>query len=208
MRRGPESRTDLQPPFDAAVVMPTTLRPSLLKAVRSVFAQDYSGRIQILIGIDVPEGDKAILERLDAECPERIAITTLDLGYSTAKRHGGPYDVWSGGGLRTILSYAANSTHVAYLDDDNWWAPHHLSDLLRAIEGFDCAFALRWFVDGASEEILGLDDFISVGPGKGAYTDGSFHGLVDTNCLMVNKARCHALLPYWSISLLCDRRRR
>ena len=47
---------DLQTSFDVAVVMPTLLRPSLKRAVESVFAQDVRGRVQILIGVDVAEG--------------------------------------------------------------------------------------------------------------------------------------------------------
>jgi len=43
--------------FDAAVVMPTLLRPSLERAVRSVFAQDLGGRIQLLIGVDCPSSE-------------------------------------------------------------------------------------------------------------------------------------------------------
>jgi hypothetical protein len=38
-----------QTPFDVAVVIPTVLRPTLLRAVRSIFRQDLKGRIQILI---------------------------------------------------------------------------------------------------------------------------------------------------------------
>ena len=40
-----------------------------------------------------------------------------------------------GGALKTFLSYAANSLYVTYLDDDNWYAPEHLSTMLAAIAG-------------------------------------------------------------------------
>ena len=39
--------------YAVAVIIPTTLRPELCRAVRSVFAQDFPGSVQILIGIDV-----------------------------------------------------------------------------------------------------------------------------------------------------------
>jgi len=38
--------------FDAAVVIPTTLRPTLARAIESVYAQRFTGTIQILIGLD------------------------------------------------------------------------------------------------------------------------------------------------------------
>ena len=40
--------------FDVAVVIPSLLRPTLPRALRSVFAQDFQGSVQILIGIDAP----------------------------------------------------------------------------------------------------------------------------------------------------------
>ncbi len=162
---GPQANNQsLQPPFDAAVVMPTILRDTLPRAVRSVFAQEWPGRIQILIGVDVAKGDRDMLRQLGAECPERMAITVFDPGYSTAQTNGGIYHNTHGGSLNTVLSYAANSRRIAYLDDDNWWAPHHISDLLDVIEGFDWAFTYRWFVDPGTQEVICADDFESVAP--------------------------------------------
>ena len=193
----------MQAPFDAAVIIPTVLRETLLQAVRSVFAQEHPGRIQILIGVDVAQGDRGILRQLCEECPDRMAITIFDPGYSTAKIHGGIYQNAYGGSLRTVMSYAANSARLAYLDDDNWWAPHHLGDLLNAIDGFDWAFTYRWFVDGGARNVLCVDDFESIGPGRGIYKN-KLGGFIDANCLMIDKTKCHWVLPQWSIPLLDD----
>ena len=190
---------DSQIPFDAAVVVPTVLRPSLLGAIRSVFAQDLPGRIQILIGIDRPLGDRSILDRLSAECPSHMHLSILDLGYSTSVRHGGIYSNAYSGALRTILSYAANSPRVAYLDDDNWWAPTHLSDLIAALEGHDWAFSHRWYVDSATDAPLAIDRWESVGLG-GAFAE-DFGGFVDTSSLMLEKGRCHMVFPLWAIAM-------
>lgn len=185
--------------FDAAVVIPTVLRPSLLGAVRSVFAQDIRGRVQILIGIDKPLGDPAMLDRLRAECPAHMHLTVLDLGYSTSARHGGVYSNGYSGALRTILSYAANSPRVAYLDDDNWWAPSHLSDLVAALDGHDWAYSYRWYVDPATDAPLAIDRWESVGLG-GAFAE-RFGGFVDTSSLMLEKGRCHMVFPLWAIAM-------
>jgi predicted SAM-dependent methyltransferase len=187
-------------PFDVAVIIPTILRPSLLEAVRSIFAQDYPGRIQILIGVDKPVGDLGLLDQLIAECPSRFSITILNLGYSTSTAHGGLCTNQFGGDLRTILSFVANSDRLCYLDDDNWWAPHHISNLMEVIPGFDWAFSYRWYVDGNDDRVLCVDDFESVGPGRGIHKT-KFNGFVDTNCLMLTRSRCRDVLQYWSVPL-------
>lgn len=187
-------------PFDAAVIIPTALRPSLIRAVRSVFNQDIAGRVQILIGVDDDGRDpgRKTLSELQAHCPDNMMLTVLDPGYSTSQYRGGIYPVRSGGALRTAMSYLANSERVAYLDDDNWWAHDHLSSLLAAIEGFDWAFSLRWYVHPHTLEPMGVDLTESVGPGKG-YHKARFNGFVDTNCLMIDKMRCHWALPAWTV---------
>lgn len=192
-------QADLQRPFDASVVVPTTLRPSLLQAVRSIYAQDLQGRIQILIGIDHGHDAAGVLPVLRAECPPHVALTVIDPGYSTSQRHGGLYPNFFGGALRTCLSYLANSRRVAYLDDDNWWAPAHLSSLVAAIDGKAWAHSLRVFVDSRLDTVLCNDDWEAVGPGRGLF-NAQFGGFVDTNTLMLDKLACHDVLPAWSMS--------
>lgn len=183
---------------DAAVIVPTTLRPSLARALRSVYAQDFAGRVQIMLGIDVATGSRALLRKLRDECPQHMTLTVLDLGYSTSKRHGGFYPAYGGGALRTVLSYAANARHVAYLDDDNWWAPSHLSDLTAAIKGHDCAWSYRWYVHPKTQQPMCIDRWESVGPGRGVYRK-KFDGFIDTNCWLLDKRKCHWMLPAWCI---------
>ncbi|HKK16861.1 MAG TPA: glycosyltransferase family 2 protein [Gammaproteobacteria bacterium] len=193
----------LQEPFDVAVVIPTTLRPSLKKAVQSIFEQDLDGRVQIMIGIDKVLGDKKLLDDFKNRCPDNMALTIIDLGYSTSSRHGGLYNNQFGGALRTILTYAANSRYIAYLDDDNWYEPYHLSDMLNAVKGQACAYSLRWLVNSETMETICEDDFVSVGPGKGIFAQ-KFGGFVDTNCLILDKMKTHMIIPLWCIALLPD----
>ena len=49
--------------------MATVVRPTLAQAVRSVFAQRFAGRIQVLIGVDRWQGDRALVEQLRGEKP-------------------------------------------------------------------------------------------------------------------------------------------
>jgi hypothetical protein len=189
---------DLQTPFDVGVVMVTVVKPTIAQALRSIYAQRFDGRIQVLIGIDVWRGDRAFLDALIAERPGNVAVTLLDPGYSLSQRHGGVYPSRYAGGLKTILSYAANSRYVTYLDDDNWYAPEHLSTLLAAVSGHKWAFALRHFVDAASGDVLCPDTWESVGPGQGVYA--SQGGFVDTNCFLIDKLECHDVFTEWAMT--------
>ncbi len=188
---------------DVAVVIPTVMRASLLRAVRSVFDQSLDGRIQILIGIDQRQGDAALLDTLSRECPANVNLTILDLGYSTSRRHGGFYANHYSGSLRTILSYAANSKYVAYLDDDDWWGRQHLSSLLSAIADKDWAFSYRWMVDRETGWPICRDEWDSIGPEAGI-NQQRFGGFVSPSNLLINKDTCHFILPYWSLSPFAD----
>jgi hypothetical protein len=190
---------DLQTPFDIAIVMTTVVRDSMQQAIRSVFAQQFGGRIQILIGIDKWKGECALVEALNAERPSHVAITVVDLGYSTSRRHGGLYPSHFGGALKTILSYAANSRHVAYLDDDNWYAPDHVASMLKAVAGKAWAFSLRHFVDRKTGEYLCPDTWESMGPGRGVYAEAQ-GGFVDTNCFLLDTQACYDVFQEWAMT--------
>lgn len=199
---GPAER---QQPYGAAIILPTLLRPALTRAVQSIFEQRFDERIQILIGIDRAEGDRDQLDRLAAECPAHISLDLFDPGYSTSVRHGGLYANKVTGSLRTLLTYAANSRYVAYLDDDNWWAPDHLTSLRTMIEGHDWSWSQRWFVDPEDSTPLCIDDWESVGPDAGVFKDG-FGGFVDPSSLLIDKLACHEILPAWSLTPFSDGR--
>lgn len=193
----------VQPPAEVAVVTQTILRPSLLRAARSVFGQRQVGRIHFLVGIDVADGDPAILETIRGECPPHVMLTVLDLGYSTSQRHGGVYSNAYGGALRAILTLAANSTKVAYLDDNDWYAPDHLALLLRAIAQHDWAFSHRWLVDPATGWVICPDEWDSVGPGQGINQE-QFGGFCQPSTLMIDKLACQGVVPLWANAMFAD----
>ena len=183
-----------------AVVIPTILRPTLLRAVRSVYSQDFDGTIQVLIGVDVATGDTGLLDTLRAECPPHVTLSVLDLGYSTSQRHGGLYSNHYSGALRTILSFAANARHVAYLDDNDWFGRDHLAALMRAVQGKSWAFSLRWFVDEPTLLPITRDEWNSLGPDRGIDAE-RFGGFVSPATLLLDKLACESVLPLWSHAL-------
>ncbi|KQW90828.1 MULTISPECIES: hypothetical protein [unclassified Phenylobacterium] len=187
---------DPQTPSDVAVVMPTVLRASITAAVESVFRQDLDGRIQVLIGVDAPGQAPPELLALIARRPARVSVILLQLPYSTSIRHGGVHQATDGGSLRSLLTFMANSRHVAYLDDDNSWTPEHLSGLLAAVQGKAWAYSLRMLVEAASGRELGIDRWDSVGPGRGRFAAQG--GFVDPNCLLIDKLIALRTLARWS----------
>lgn len=190
---------DLQTPFDVGIVMVTVVRDTLAQAMRSVFEQEFSGRIQVLVGIDRWQGERVLIDQLRSECPSHIALTVLDLGYSTSRRNGGVYPSHYGGALKTILSYAANSRYVTYLDDDNWYAPNHVTTMLAAVAGKAWAFSLRHFVDENSGALICPDTWESMGPGRGVYGKAQ-GGFVDTNCFFIDTIACNDVFPEWAMT--------
>ncbi|BBK33954.1 hypothetical protein STHU_45880 [Allostella humosa] len=188
-----------QAPAEVAVVISTVLRPSLLRAVRSVFDQEHDGTVLLAIGCDRLDGGLELeaLRRLLDQRPARMGALLLTPGYSTARRNGGIHAGRGGGAMRTILSFLANAPRVAFLDDDSWYLPQHLGDLLRAVDGFDWAFSMRWF---AAEDgrLLCRDQWESLGPGRGMYARIS-GGLIDTNCYIVDKRQAILPLSAWTM---------
>lgn len=187
---------DPQVPSDAAVVIPTVLRPVLGRALDSVYAQEGVGRIQAAIGIDRALDSREHLEAALARRPPNVSALVLELPFSTSIRHGGVHPAKDGGSLRAILAFMANSRHVAFLDDDNTWTPDHLASLLEAVKDKYWAYSLRMLVSEETGEDLGVDRWDSVGVDQGRFKDHGGH--VDVNCLMIDKVRAGRPLGRWA----------
>lgn len=201
-------RADLQRPFDVAVVVTSILRPSLRRALESVYAQRGAGRIQVLVGVDIDSGEGPGLTALAGDVPDHVTVGVLDIGYSTSQRHGGIHASADGGSLRSVLSLLANSRRIAILDDDCWWHPDHLRDLGRVLDGgVAWAFALRWLVDAETAQTICIDRWHSTGAGSGAFRD-SLGGFMDPNTLAFDKLQVMNGLHLWSLGpgVSADRR--
>ena len=188
---------------DCCVIITSLLRPTLEQAVLSVYRQQFEGSIQVLIGVDhdgpVSAEASAMLERLRRACPPGRTLTVLELGYSTARIHGGLYNNACGGMLPTMASFAADSRYLAYLDDDDWFGPEHLGTLMAAVAGRPWAFSLSWYVNPANDEPMCIDRLESAGPGRGAYHQ-RFGGFTRPSCLMIDKLQCADILHVWGAS--------
>lgn len=187
---------DPQAPANVAVVMPTILRPRIAAALESVYRQSYPGRIQLMIGVDKAADAPIDLDALLRARPANVSAVVLALPWSTSIRHGGVHPATDGGSLRAILSFMANTRHVAYLDDDNAWEPDHLGGVLQAVQGKVWAYALRMLIDETTGRELGVDRWDSVGPDAGRFKAQG--GLVDPNCLLIDKIAAARALGRWA----------
>jgi hypothetical protein len=195
MKPSPVSRHAL------AIVIVTICRESLLRAVRSIFAQTLSLPIQVLIGVDHDPDHRAsdLKALLEQERPEHIKLTWVDLGYSTSRRHGGPHPCYFGGSLRSALTFLADSEIVMYLDDDDWLAESHSEDILKAIEGKSWAFSYCTYADSNLSQGLCVDEIESVGVGKGVFQK-HYNGFVRPSGLALNKLKLSPILHLWADS--------
>lgn len=192
----PDAGGDPQAPADVAVVINTVIRPVLERAVDSVYAQTFAGRIQLSIGVDVARGDPALIDAVLARRPDHVSALVLHPPYSTSKRHGGVHTPYDGGALRALLSLGCNARYVSYLDDDNEFLPDHLRLLHEAVQGHAWAFSQRMLVDEDSDQDLGLDIWDNAGPDAGRFA--KWGGFADTNCLMVDKRRLAHVFANWA----------
>jgi hypothetical protein len=186
---------------ELAVVIPTVGRPHLLRAVRSLYSQRFAGRMQILIGVDADLTGRVeeMKIALETECPQHISLVWLNPGYSTSRRHGGIHECCFGGSMRAVLSLLADSRLVMYLDDDDWLLPDHVASVLRAVEGKLWAFALSWFCDGNTAEILCRDEIESVGVGRGIFAS-KLGGFVRPSGMIIDKLALLKYLHLWARS--------
>lgn len=182
-----------------AVVIVTTCRLSLERAVRSVYRQRIEGKVQILIGVDCdPNGRlESLLAGLAPACPTHVTLSLIHLGYSTSRRHGGVHASFYGGSLRSALTLLADSRVVVYLDDDDWLKDDHCARVLAAIEGKKWAFAYSIYADGNTGQEFCVDEIESVGVGRGIYAE-RFGGFVRPSGLAIDKLQLLHVVHLWS----------
>jgi hypothetical protein len=181
------------------VVVLTTCRTSLLRALRSVFGQSLREPMQVLIGVDRDPDRRlpVLFETLRRECPTHITLSLLNMGYSTSVRHGGPHASHFGGSLRSAMTFLADSNIVTYLDDDDWFAPDHCERILAAIHGKSWAYTYSIYADGNTGQGLCVDEIESVGVSRGVYAQ-AFGGFVRPSGLTIDKLKVLHLVHVWS----------
>lgn len=186
-----------------SIVITSIARDSLLRAVRSIYAQEYDGNIQLCIGIDVDAYGNAdkFKQIILSECPKNCSVLWMNLGYSTSTRHGGVHGCHFGGSLRTALTLLAKYKRVMFLDDDDWLTPNHCSAMIDAMENTKSTwvYPVCMYADSVTATGICVDEIESVGPGKGIYAE-KFGGFVRPSGMLFDKLQVLHLIHLLSMS--------
>jgi tetratricopeptide (TPR) repeat protein len=178
---------DPTPRFSVSVITPSAGSPRLAQAIESVQAQTYP-LLEHLVVADGPEHHDRVHALLPAA--PRHPVQYLALPLNT----GG--DGYCGHRVYGAAPYLVNSHYIAFLDEDNWFDPDHVSSLMAKItaDGLAWAYALRKIVD-SDGQFLTNDDCESLGAWP-TWNDPN-NNLVDVNCYMLRRDLAIAVGPLW-----------
>lgn len=130
-----EASLDPAPGRTLTAVIATVGRRSLKRAVRSVLRQSWE--TTALVVLDRPE-NAARVERLLEGLPHVLILTPGGLG---------------GAGARNLGVRSADTTHVAFLDDDDEWVSEKTA-LQMAVVGEDTVVSSRSLLVGSSSRVV------------------------------------------------------
>lgn len=103
---------------DVSVVVPTRSRPELLRTtLAAIRAQDYAGRVSVVVVFDQSEPDRS-LEHDDDRRAVKVTTNVRTPGLAGARNTG---------------IEAGEGTYVAFCDDDDRWQPGKISAQVRAL---------------------------------------------------------------------------
>jgi glycosyltransferase involved in cell wall biosynthesis len=124
---------DHEVPPEVSVVIPTYNRPGLLRRAVTSAVEQEGVRVEVIV---VDDGSSPHVSA--AALPPEVTITrTGSVGVAAA---------------RNLGAQLARAPWIAFLDDDDWWAPDHVRRLLSAAAATDAgfAYAATWNVSMAT----------------------------------------------------------
>jgi hypothetical protein len=169
-------------------VIPTTGAPELRQAVESALPSS-----DVLLVSDTPGGSfKAGGETMGLEC---AGLTHLYLPF----RVGG--GEWAGHRIYAAVPHLVNHEFVAFLDEDNWYAPEHLPAMLDVLHRpAEAAYSYRRIVDKDGSFVCN-DECESLGPHDRGI-GGRF--LVDTSCWAFRRSWLESHAHWWNFGWGAD----
>lgn len=172
-----ERRARYEGRYPVSVITATTGNPKLRRAIESVQAQTYP-RVEHVVVIDGTSGAESVRAMLPSARKHDIQV--IPLPFNTGA------DGYNGHRIYAACIYLANGRYISFLDEDNWFEPHHIESLMRLIEmkGLEWAHALRNIVD-ADGRFVARDDCESLGAWP-IWNDPGSH-LVDMNCYLIRR---------------------
>jgi Tfp pilus assembly protein PilF len=180
-----QQRAKFEARYLASVITPTIGTAKLRRAIESIQAQTYL-RVEHVIVIDGPAGEANARSMLPSESAHPCHVISL------------PFNTGAGGyichRIYGACVYLVGGRYVVFLDEDNWFEPHHIDGLMRLVEsqGLEWAYALRNIRD-ADGRLVGPDDCQSLGRWP-VWNDPERH-LVDMNCYLLRRDIAIGLSP-------------
>lgn len=205
------------PPKTVAVITSTIGRDELSRAILSVQNQDYPCRHYVFVdGEKYHDKARQILEQFPHVCATYLPMNT-------------GADGWTNSSINAIAPFLVSEDIICYLDDDNFYEPHHVSDVVATFErtDSDLVYTLRNMVDTAGnhicrdkmESIGWKTSSIDVNQGEQVPIHLNFHHmdmpvilniglpetLIDTNCFAFKTAIARQVAPAWRLQKANDR---
>lgn len=121
-----------------AVITSTIGRDHLRRAILSVAQQDYPCRHYVFVdGEQHHEKARQILQEFPHVCAVYLPMNTGS-------------DGWTNSSINAIAPFLVQEDIICYLDDDNFYEHHHVSDVVATFErtNSDMVYTLRNMVDG------------------------------------------------------------
>lgn len=164
------------------VITPTTGAACVFKALESVRAQTLP-HVQHLLVIDGPRDFP--MHRL-AAFPQ---VEVIQLPYAVGM------DRFNGHRIYGASTFLARGDFIVFLDEDNWFEPHHLEALDRVVRsGQDWAYSLR-AIRGVQGVYLCNDDCESLGKWPTVLGPNDF--LIDVSSFYLPRRVALSIAPLW-----------
>jgi glycosyltransferase involved in cell wall biosynthesis len=175
-----------------AVITPTIGAKTLSNCIRSVDEQTYENLTHyVFLDGEEEHGDK-IWNQLQGASK----VKTIRLQENVGKG-------WYGHRVYAACGYLVNADLICYLDEDNWFEPHHVEKLVERIKkGSDWAYSLRNIYDKEGNFVC-EDNCESLGQWPIYFNRDAFH--IDTSSFMVKADIARKLGTAWYAQWGADR---
>lgn len=156
-----------------AVVTPTIGNKSLSKCVDSIYKQTYENLTHYLF-IDGKECLDDVHDIIGSVNKLKLIFLEENVGKG-----------WYGHRVYAACSFLVNADIIVYLDEDNWFEPNHIEELVKKIEeGNDWAYSLRKIYDKEGNYLC-EDNCESLGKWPVYFNDSVCH--IDTSCFAIKR---------------------
>lgn len=159
-----------------AVVTPTIATEHLQKCLESVRDQTYQD-ITHYVFVD-GGGHEDMVRKIITKSSNAHKTRCVILDENIGKG-------WYGHRVYSACSFLVNADIICYLDEDNWYEPNHVEELVNVInDGNDWAYSLRKIYDKKGEYLC-EDNCESLGKWPVYFNDQVFH--IDTSSFAVKR---------------------